>query len=222
MRRLRTIVFAKAPRPGLAKTRLIPALGAHGAAALAQRMLTHTLAAALAAGAGTVELCATPAYDHPDWSSVDIPDGVDITAQGDGDLGVRMARAAQRALARGEVVLLVGTDCVEMSAALLRAAAARLGELDALMHPTADGGYAVLGLARYDASLFERIAWSTDTVAAMTIGRIHALGWRLHVGTTLHDIDEPRDLVHLEIGRNPAPADRSACQPRSSLRRYNW
>lgn len=222
MKRQRTIVFAKAPRPGFAKTRLIPALGACGAAALARRMLAHTLAAALEAGTGTVELCATPAYEHPDWSSVDIPDGVDITAQGEGDLGARMARAARRGLARAEAVLLVGTDCAEMSATLLRGAAARLDEVDALMHPTADGGYAVLGLARYDACLFERIAWSTDTVAATTIGRLRTLGWRLHVGAALHDIDEPRDLVHLEIGRNPAPADRSAGQPRSSHRRYNW
>ena len=57
MSALRIIVFAKAPRPGLAKTRLIPALGAAGAAALAARMLAHTLDQALASGVGVVELC---------------------------------------------------------------------------------------------------------------------------------------------------------------------
>src|SRR5690606_40367434 len=55
---LRIIVFAKAPRPGLAKTRLIPALGAAGAATLAARMLAHTLDQTLASGVGVVELCA--------------------------------------------------------------------------------------------------------------------------------------------------------------------
>ena len=56
----RIIVIAKAPVPGFAKTRLIPALGETGAARLAARMLQHTLATALAAGIGPVELCAAP------------------------------------------------------------------------------------------------------------------------------------------------------------------
>jgi len=52
----------------------------------------------------------------------------------------------------------------------------------------------LLGLARFDPSLFEGIAWSTDKVAAETIRRIEALGWSLHVGETLRDIDVPADL----------------------------
>jgi hypothetical protein len=60
---LRIIIFAKAPQPGLAKTRLIPALGEQGAASLARVMLLNTLQAALQAEVGTVELCVTPAID---------------------------------------------------------------------------------------------------------------------------------------------------------------
>ena len=64
-----------------------------------------------------------------------------------------------------------------------------------MIHPTLDGGYALLGLRRFDASLFSDIAWSSDSVAAATIAKIEALGWSLLVGETLRDIDEPEDLA---------------------------
>lgn len=202
IQRTRVIVFAKAPRPGLAKTRLIPALGADGAARLARRMLDATLAAALDARVGPVELCAEPATADPAWQGVPLPSGITITAQGDGDLGQRMARAAARSLAQSERVLLVGTDCPEMSPSLLRAAAGRLRDVDATIHPGADGGYVLLGLARFSPRIFEEIEWSTATVAATTVERIRALGWSLAVGDTLHDIDEPADLHLLDPFRN--------------------
>jgi hypothetical protein len=200
---LRIIVFAKAPRPGLAKTRLIPALGAAGAAALAARMLAHTLDQALASGVGEVELCAAPAPWDATWDGIELPDGIARTAQGEGDLGERMARAAQRAGEEGEPcagVLLIGTDCPALDAACLRQAANALREADAVIAPTADGGYALLGLRRFDASLFADIAWSTPTVAAATLARLDALGWSCTRLPLLHDIDEPADLVHLPPG----------------------
>jgi hypothetical protein len=60
----RIMIFAKAPVPGRVKTRLIPALGAEGAAELAVRMLEHTIAEALASGLA-VELCGEP--DPAGW-----------------------------------------------------------------------------------------------------------------------------------------------------------
>lgn len=200
MRPVRILVFAKAPCPGLAKTRLIPALGPWEAAALAQRMLDRTLAAALAASVGPVELCATPDIGAPAWQGIPLPDGIAVTAQGSGDLGERMARAAARAIGNGAAALLVGTDCAEMDASLLRDAAAALEHADGFIHPTADGGYALLGLTRFDCSLFDDIRWSTDSVARTTIARIRAQAWRLEIGRTLHDIDDPADLVHLPDG----------------------
>ena len=194
----RVVIFAKAPRAGFAKTRLIPALGAAGAARLARRMLDATLAAALDARVGPIELCAEPDTGDPAWQGVPVPSGIEITAQGDGDLGRRMARPAARSLAGGERVLLVGTDCPEMSPSVLRAAAGRLRDVDATIHPSTDGGYVLLGLARFSPRIFEEIAWSTPTVAATTIGRIRALGWSLALGDTLHDVDEPADLHLLD------------------------
>ena len=190
----RIIIFAKAPQPGFAKTRLIPALGAEGAAGLAQQMLFHTLREALDAKVGTVELCVTPAIHDSAWCGISLPADIEVSDQGEGDLGARLERAARRGLALGDPVLLIGTDCVEMSASLMRSAADALSLNDAFISPTADGGYALLGLARSHVSLFRNVAWSTDTVAAETISRIERLGWSLEAGALLRDIDEPDDL----------------------------
>lgn len=190
----RTIIFAKAPQPGFAKTRLIPALGEQGAADLAQQMLRHTLREAIAAELGVVELSATPAIHHPAWHGIQLPTGIEISDQGEGDLGARLARASERALANAGQVLLIGTDCVEMSADLLREAAQMLLTHDAVMHGTADGGYALLGLRQFGLSLFSDMPWSTAVVASTTLARIGQLGWTVHVGRVLHDVDEPQDL----------------------------
>lgn len=191
----RILVFAKAPVAGRVKTRLIPALGAQGAAELARTMLARTLQAALDAGCGPVELCADPHPDDPAWADTALPAGVERSGQGSGDLGQRMARAAQRSLAAGERALLIGTDCVEMDAALLANAARALASSEIFMHPTHDGGYALLGLTRFDPALFAGIAWSTPRVAAQTRQRVASLRWHLAEGATLHDVDEPADLA---------------------------
>lgn len=194
MRPVRVVIFAKAPVPGRVKTRLIPALGEVGAASLARRMLLVTMAEALAAGFQSAELCATPAHADPDWKPFLPHPGLLCTDQGEGGLGERLARAAERVTGAGESILLIGTDCPALDRQRLRAAAAALASCDAFIHPAVDGGYALLGLRRSDPSLFEGIAWSSPTVAAETIGRIEALGWSLSVGETLRDIDVPADL----------------------------
>jgi rSAM/selenodomain-associated transferase 1 len=186
----RIVIFAKAPVPGRVKTRLIPALGAEGAAALAGEMLEGTVGEALATGLPT-ELCGEP--DAREWHPAKA--GLALTAQGDGELGERLARAAERALRRG-AILLIGSDCPELDRARLRAAADALELHDAVLHPAHDGGYALLGLRRFDRSIFEGIDWSTSVVAAQTLARIEALGWSLHLGETLRDLDEPGDLAH--------------------------
>lgn len=189
----RIIVFAKAPVPGRVKTRLIPVLGEAGAAQLAARMLRDTIQEAKDAGIGAVELCADPPPDHPDWHEY-VPHGVVLTAQGDGDLGERLARAAERATAAGERLLLIGTDCPELLAAPLREAALSLERHEAVLYPAQDGGYVLLGLKRSHASLFRGIAWSTNRVAAQTRERLAALGWSVDIGPTFRDVDEPADL----------------------------
>lgn len=189
------IVFAKAPVAGLAKTRLIPALGATGAARLAALMLKHAVEQALVSEVGTVEVCVTPAPEDPLWSGL-LPQhaALRVSGQGHGDLGERMARAAQRALNNGHAVVLMGTDCPDLSAERIREAVASLLISDAALVPAFDGGYVLMALNRFDASLFQDIAWSTSSVAQVTRSRMGQVGWSATTLSTLHDIDEPDDL----------------------------
>lgn len=197
MSRARIIIFAKAPVSGLAKTRLIPALGADGAARLARSMLYATLERSLAAGLGPVELCITPAAADPAWRDIPLPPEIVTRTQGEGDLGARMARAARHGLTQDARVLLIGTDCPALTPALLRGAADQLHRHDVVMHPALDGGYVLLGLRRFSPRLFEDIPWSTAEVASLTLARIEQLGWSLYRGASLPDIDEPEDLCRL-------------------------
>ena len=197
----RLVIFAKAPQAGQVKTRLIPALGAQGASALAQRMLTHVLQQALQANAGPVELCMSPPPGDPAWQNVAIPAAVLRTDQGEGDLGKRMARAVRRVTAQErQSVLLMGSDCPALTAAVLREAARQLHTHDALLVPVADGGYVLIGLKSPCPTLFDRMPWSTASVAAETLSRMAALGFKVWCGPLLHDIDEPADLAHLPAG----------------------
>jgi uncharacterized protein len=185
----RIVIFAKAPVPGRVKTRLISALGEVGAATLASDMLAATVDEALASGLAA-ELCGDP--DPEDWYR---GPPLQLSAQGPGELGERLSRATRRVLGGGEAILLIGADCPGLDARRLRAAANALPDHDAVIHPTEDGGYALLGLSRFDGSLFEDMAWSTASVATETIRRIAALGWRLDLRETLRDVDEPADLA---------------------------
>lgn len=231
MKPVRIIIFAKAPLPGFAKTRLIPALGAQGAADLAKRMLAHTLREALAAKIGTVEICVTPAVVDQAWRSFYIPDAVQWSDQGEGDLGARLARASRRIIEMGESVLLIGTDCPQLDAAHLRRAASSLLHNDATLFPTVDGGFALLGLNRFHPFLFKDIEWSTDAVAFGTLCRLGQLGWTVRSNPMLHDIDEPADLkwlpsewlemAHAKSERLPADQPIKICKDYTSRNDYS-
>lgn len=202
MKKIRLVIFAKAPQPGLAKTRLIPVLGAEGAARLAHRMLEETLTTALSSSGFQVELCTTPAFSSDAWRGIVLPDNVDVTSQGEGDLGERMARVVERCVEQGESVILIGTDCIDLTVLTLVSAQVALETHNAVICPTVDGGYALLGLKRFDPSLFEGIAWSTSTVAEVTLKRMHNRRWSVAIGKTLHDIDVPDDLQWLRLNDN--------------------
>jgi rSAM/selenodomain-associated transferase 1 len=177
------IVFAKAPVAGRAKTRLIPALGAEGAAALAARLLDHALQQAADAGLDSLELCVAPDATHPRLQAAAARHGAALTLQGEGDLGARMQRALSRRLALHERVLLIGTDAPSLDANVLRAAAAALGGHDAVFVPALDGGYALVGLAR--------------------LGQSRAAGAGPSTGSGRTGLDPFR----LSLSKPPSPAD---------------
>ncbi len=201
------IVMAKAPQAGFAKTRLIPALGAAGAAALAERLLGQALQQALASGLGPVDLCCAPDAQHPAFvqarSAVADPDTTSqllFSEQGDGDLGARMQRAFARWLPHPSGVLMMGTDIPALDAHVLQQAAQVLQSADAVFVPVSDGGYALIGLRQCLTTLFSDMPWSTANVMSLTRQRLQAAGWRHVELAPLHDIDEPADLAHLPPG----------------------
>jgi rSAM/selenodomain-associated transferase 1 len=192
------VVFAKAPVPGLAKTRLVPALGEAGAAALAERMLRHALAQAVAADIGPVVLCATPDAPHPMLRDMAAACGAALLAQGPGDLGARMARALRRQLRRWPRALLVGTDAPALGARQLREAARALADHDAVFVPTHDGGYVLVGQRRPgDPRCFRGMTWSHPQVMADTRRRLADAGLSWLELAPVVDIDEPADLASL-------------------------
>jgi len=197
--RTELVVMAKAPEPGRAKTRLIPALGADGAARLAARLLAHAMDGARAARFDALVLACAPDTAHAAFAAQQARGGVVLVAQGGGDLGARMRWQFERAFAAGaERVVLIGTDIPALDAAALRRATDALATADAVFAPAADGGYGLIGLrGSAPARLFEAMPWSTPAVMATTRERVAAAGLRAVDLPLVHDIDEPADLVHL-------------------------
>lgn len=182
-------VFAKAPVPGYAKTRLIPALGPEAAAELQGRFIARTVATALAAGLGPVTLWCAPDCTHPAFAA--LRGRVALRPQAEGDLGARMAAAFEAAPAP---LLLLGTDCPILTADHLRSCATALRDHDAVFLPVEDGGYVLVGLHRPVPELFAGMTWSTPTVMAETRARLRGLGLSWAEPAILWDVDEISDL----------------------------
>lgn len=195
LRQVQVAVLAKAPMPGLAKTRLIPALGPQGAARLQRQLTRSAVQTALDAGLGAVTLWCAPHARYRFFRALRQTTGVPCLVQASGDLGQRMHTAFRLHCEQGPL-LLTGTDCPPLTPVhLRRAAQALLDGDDAVFYPAEDGGYVLVGLRRPQAALFENIAWSTDVVMAQTRARASATGLRLREFETLWDLDIPADLV---------------------------
>lgn len=193
----RLLIFAKAPRPGTVKTRLVPLLGEHGAAALQARLIEHALSVARTAAIGPIELHCAPDCGDPFLQVCADGYGVALVPQREGDLGTRMQCALERALTCSPRALLVGTDCPALTVRVLRAADRALRAHDAVFAPVEDGGYALIGMKRCDARLFQGIAWGGPTVMQETRARLSTLGWTWRELEILWDVDRSEDYQRL-------------------------
>ena len=181
---VRVALFTRWPAAGKAKTRLIPALGAQGAADLHRRLTERTVATVRAAGLA-LEIRSTGADPalFQEWLGIER-----VVDQGDGDLGKRLARTAEQL-----PVLLLGADIPGLLPRHLTDAAAALARHPAVIGPAADGGYWLLGLAAPHPAVFRDVAWGTNSVLATTLARLPAGTPQLE---TLSDLDTPDDLAH--------------------------
>lgn len=199
-------VFARAPEAGEAKTRLIPRLGAEGAAALQHALIHRALRTALAANLGPVSLWCTPDCEHPAFAECARLFGVPLNLQQGADLGGRMLHAFSRLCPQHET-LLIGSDCPALTIAELRAAArALLDGNDAVFGPAEDGGYVLIGLRHALAPLFHGIPWGTDRVMEETRVRLRRSALQWQELALSWDLDRPEDIDRLRTsGLMPLP-----------------
>jgi rSAM/selenodomain-associated transferase 1 len=189
-------VFSKAPVAGSTKTRLIPLLGAAGAARLHCALLQQALETALEADIGRVLLWCTE--DDPTLSDLATTLRVPIRRQCAGDLGQRMSHTFAELLAHAASVILVGSDCPVRGALDFQEAGRHLASgCEAVLGPTEDGGYHLIALRSAQPALFTEIDWSTPMVMEQTRRRMRALDLRWRELATRWDVDRPEDLVRL-------------------------
>lgn len=194
----RILIFAKAPVPGYAKTRLISALGAQGAADLQARLIHRTVALAVTSRLAPAELwiCGDAGLEFFDAFASDIHGRIFV--QSGADLGARMAHAFDQAMHDADFALLIGTDCPALDVAYLERACATLAAGgDVVLGPAEDGGYVLIGLRRPDPRVFGNIDWGTSDVLPQTRERIRQLGWTCSELPVLWDVDQPEDLERL-------------------------
>jgi hypothetical protein len=187
-------VFAKPPRPGEAKTRLTPELGDAGAAALARAFFVDTWETVSRLSWAEAVLATTDVADS-EWSFLD---RARVWPQGDGSLGHRLARVLQRALHEFPFAIAVGADSPGLPAAFLESACAALRETDAVLGPSDDGGFYLIGLRRCPADLLANLPWSAPDTFACTRRRLDSRGFDTKVLPPWFDVDRPDDLRRLE------------------------
>ncbi|MBW6520088.1 MAG: TIGR04282 family arsenosugar biosynthesis glycosyltransferase [Desulfoarculaceae bacterium] len=203
------ILFTRYPEPGRCKTRLIPALGRNGATRLHQEMTYQVLAQLARLTTAHPHLLEI----HHDGGSQArmrswLGAGHHYHRQADGDIGCRMQAAIIRHLGRAQRLLLIGSDCPDLSAAIMAEAFAALTTHDLVLGPAYDGGYYLIGVGAEISALichdlFQDIPWSTAAVYTTTKKRAEQHRLRCHTLARLHDIDTPADLRHLHYHPHP-------------------
>jgi hypothetical protein len=199
------IVLTRYPESGTTKTRLIPALGAEGAAELQREMTAHTLLTAeqlrfTRRASAEVRFAGGTVQRMTQMFRTNLP----LLPQGDGDLGARMHRAFIDAFARGaRRVVIIGTDCPSLDAAALDAAFESLRIHDCVLGPARDGGYYLIGLRRPTPQLFDGIEWGTERVSQQTLGKAAADGLSVHQLPSRQDVDEPEYVTEWSRSRRP-------------------
>ncbi|WP_458317327.1 TIGR04282 family arsenosugar biosynthesis glycosyltransferase [Mycolicibacterium brisbanense] len=203
------LVVAKAPVPGLAKTRLAAGIGAEAAAEIAAAALLDTLDAAAAATAQARVVALTGDLDRARRSHEirdRLADFVVVPQRGE-DFAERLANAhADAAASAGLPVLQVGMDTPQISAALLDQCADALSDADAVLGMARDGGWWVLGVrdSRTAACLAD-VEMSTPQTGAKTLAALRDTGAKVALTAELADFDTVDDISEV----------RGACSPGS-------
>lgn len=190
-------VFSKPPSPGGAKTRLIPLLGAAGAAELARAFLQDTWAAMTTVPWARAVLTTPGDLEQAAFAALEPP--AEVWDQGPGDLGDRMERMMRRGLGLAHAALCVGTDSPGLPPDRLDQALDALEHHDAVLGPAEDGGYFLIGLrrGRCPDGLLADLPWSREDTLAHTRQRLEQRGLSVALTDPWFDVDVPADVERL-------------------------
>ena len=185
---MRIHIFARAPVAGHCKTRLMPRLGARGAAWVQRRLVERALRiACAAAGAENVTLWGAPDAAHGFFTQCRQRFGSRLARQGRGDLGARMRNTLRR-----RPGLLIGSDAFGLQVSDLQQAAAALAGSDYVLLPAPDGGYVLIGNRRPLPPL-AGVRWSSGSECAQTARRLRRSGVLQQLSPPREDFDNASD-----------------------------
>jgi rSAM/selenodomain-associated transferase 1 len=185
------IIFIRNPEPGKVKTRLAATIGDEKALTVYRELLRHTRQITENLPVRKLLFYADQVNLQDEWVS----ENYEKFLQAPGDLGLKMAAAFERAyLVGAKKVMVIGSDCYELTEALINQAFQDLVNYNAVIGPAADGGYYLLGFSRPNPTVFQNKIWSTDTVYEDTIRDLDTAGMRFKVLPVLNDVDEEKDL----------------------------
>lgn len=182
------IIFIRVPEWGKVKTRLAKDVGNDRALQIYSALLKHTREISLHLSAQCyVYYASYPIEDN--WS-----ESIFIKRSQKGDnLGQRMKNAFAEVLNEHEQVMIIGSDCPQLSSEMIENAFKSLTTKDAVIGPSYDGGYYLLGMKKLHSELFTDMEWSTDSVLDQTLMRMKNLDLDYEVLQTLSDVDHKAD-----------------------------
>ena len=189
------IIFIKNPVLGRVKTRLAETVGKARALEIYRLLLAHTRRVALAVEVDRLLYYSRYIDRADEWPA---PPFQKFRQEG-ADLGARMADAFDRTLRDYEKAVLIGSDCAELTPAILRTAFRRLDEYDLVIGPAVDGGYYLIGLRHPTPALFRQMTWSTAEVLSETLQRAEGLGKSSYRLPELSDIDTEADWKRIRL-----------------------
>lgn len=153
-------------------------------------LLLHTRSTALKADSQNYLFYDQAIEAEDDWST----DYFNKLVQAEGDLGDRMNDAFLQVLKHENKAVIIGSDCPEITEAIINQAFDKLEIADVVIGPTLDGGYYLLGIKTPHRFLFENMEWSTESVYSQTILKIKEAGLLYAVLPQLSDMDNIDDL----------------------------
>lgn len=202
------IVFARAPLPGRAKTRLIPALGPARAAELYRCFLLDTLDLARRSPADVILAAAEPEHLGLLRAMADEAcPGAGLIVQQGADLGERILSALRETLGAGHpCTVVIGSDSPNLPAQRVCEALDLSARRDLVLGPCLDGGYYLVGAHAARPEFFRDIAWGSEAALSDTVARARTAGASIALLEPWYDVDTPADLERLRT-------DLEACPP---------